>query len=227
MRARAATALRGCYNRRPAPEGGRVGDVKPAPDRSAVEAFILAGGQSRRMGRDKARLALDGVPLVLALARGIAPGVARVRVVCKPGTAFDDCGLECVHDREEETALVHGVRAALAVPGAAWRWLLACDMPGIDAGILAALWAAARAGGALGSAPRLPGASAPEPLPSLWHRDLLARVRPAWGHAARDWVREAELALWDVPPAWAARFANLNTPAQWRAYVERRPGGQS
>jgi len=196
-----------------------------AVDRFAVEAFILAGGRSQRMGTDKARLALDGSPLAVILARRIAPVVARVRLVTKPGEDYDEFGLECVHDVEPERALVHGIRAALAAPGAPWRWMLACDMPKVGGDVLAELWKTARAAAAPGSAPRLAGRIDPEPLPSLWHRDLGAEVRPEWGNAARDWVAAARLALWEVPAAGEDRFRNVNTPADWQAYLAARPGG--
>jgi molybdopterin-guanine dinucleotide biosynthesis protein A len=196
-------------------------------DRRTVDAFILVGGRSVRMGADKARLTLDGAPLVATLARRIAPVVARVRLVAKPGVSYADIGLECIYDCEPEPALVHGLRAALAAPGPPWRWVLACDMPEIDASVLANLWSAAQAARALGSAPRLAGRASPEPLPSLWHRDVLAAVRSEWGSAARDWVGAAGLAPWDVPEIDTGRFRNLNTPAAWREYLDARSGGGS
>jgi molybdopterin-guanine dinucleotide biosynthesis protein A len=225
MGARAATTPRDCYNRPARRRGGDVTLDQERLDRSAVEAFILVGGQSRRMGTDKARLMLHGVSLLATLAQHIAPAVARVRVVGKPGMNFDDLGLTCLVDDEAETALVHGLRAALAAPGPPWRWVLACDMPDIDAGMLHGLWSAAAAARTLGSAPRLAGRTAGEPLPSLWHRDVLAAVRPEWGMAARNWVTAAGLALWDVPPADTARFQNVNTPEAWESYLAAHAGG--
>jgi molybdopterin-guanine dinucleotide biosynthesis protein A len=188
-----------------------------------VEAFILAGGRSRRMGRDKARLNWDGEPLVRRLAARIAPAVARVRLVAKPDSDLADLGLEMLYDAAPEPALVHGIRAALMAPGLAWRWLLGCDMPGVDAAVLGALQPAAVAARAPGAAPWLPGCDAPEPLPSLWHRDVGAAVTPAWGFAARDWVQRARLAVWHVEPQTAAALANLNTPEDWDAWRRRAP----
>jgi len=223
----AATAPGGCYN---ADRGCATGGIcVTTSDRarpwSRVDAFILAGGRSERMGRDKARLLVGGAPRAAVLASRIAPAVASVRVVCKRGTAFDDCGIESVYDANGEWALVHGLAAALAAPGAEWRWLLACDMPGVDLTVLAALWEEAQAAGKPGCAPRLPGRSAPEPLPSLWHRDLLVQVRPEWGQAAHAWVRAAGLAIWEVPAGAESTFANINTPAEWEAYLASGMGG--
>jgi molybdenum cofactor guanylyltransferase len=227
MRSRAATVGRGCYNRGARGEGGAMSGAECTVERDAVEAFILVGGRSARMGRDKARLPLDGLPLAAALALRIAPHVARVRLVAKPGTSYGDCGVACIHDADPEPALVHGIRAALEAEGAPWRWLLACDMPGIGAGVLAGLWNAARGGAGLGSAPHLPGREEAEPLPSLWHCDLAAAIRPNWGKTARHWVQAARLAWWEVPPEAAPGFANVNTPAEWDAFLVRRTGGGS
>ena len=49
-----------------------------------VAAFVLAGGASRRMGRDKALLELNGVPMVVRMARLAEPHVASVTVVGPP-----------------------------------------------------------------------------------------------------------------------------------------------
>ena len=53
-------------------------------DHNNVAAFVLAGGASRRMGRDKALLELDGVPMVVRMARLAEPHVASVTVVGPP-----------------------------------------------------------------------------------------------------------------------------------------------
>jgi len=186
-----------------------------------VEAFVLAGGRSTRMGRDKARLDWNGVPLAVHLAHGLAPHVARVRLVAKPDSGLEDLGLEMLYDAVSDGALVHGIRAALAAPGAAWRWLVACDMPGVDPTLLQVLWRQAFESGAPGAALRLPDRSEPEPMPSLWSHQVADRITADWGLAARDWVHHARLAIVAIEPGDADRFANVNTPAEWEAFRAR------
>ena len=49
-----------------------------------VAGFILAGGASSRMGRDKGLLDFGGVPLILHTARLLEPLVAEVTVIGSP-----------------------------------------------------------------------------------------------------------------------------------------------
>ena len=185
---------------------------------SHVHAFVLAGGRSRRMGRDKARLPLDGEPLACLLAARLREHAGEVWLVAKRDSGLEELGVPMLYDTQEETALVHGIHVALGAPGPAWRFVVACDMPGVDGDVLHGLWECARRAGAPGSSARLPGSPAVDPLPSLWHADVARQVLPSWGLAARDWVQRAGLAIWNVPEALQARFANVNTPQEWSRY---------
>ena len=179
---------------------------------SAVQAFILAGGASRRMGHDKARVRLHGEPVARLLAQRLAPHVASVWLVTKRDSDLESLGMPVLYDASSERALVQGILTALRVPGPPWRFVLGCDMPGVDDAVLHALWRMASSSNALGCAVRKPGSERIDPLPSLWHVDVRRAVRGDWGLAARDWVRRAALALWTPPEAMAAQLVNLNTP---------------
>ena len=191
------------------------------PRREEMQAFILAGGESRRVGRDKARLLVRGEPVARRLAARLGPHVSEVRLVAKRGQGLEDLGLPMLYDASEERALVHGIRAALQASGPAWRFLLACDMPDVDASVLRELWRVAHSAGAPGSCPQKEGCEMLEPLPSLWHARVARALRDDWGLAAQEWARRAGLAVWRVSVARAATLDNLNTPEKWRAYEGR------
>jgi len=186
-----------------------------------TQAFILAGGRGRRLGCDKARMLVGGEPLVRLLAARLAPHVAAVWLVGKRDQGLEDLGLPVVHDREAGRALVHGIRTALETPGPPWRFVVACDMPGVGADLLLELWRTAVAAGAPGCCLQKEGCEDVEPLPSLWHADLAAAASDSWGFGARAWVRRAGLAILPLAAAEAARLENLNTPEEWLAYRER------
>jgi len=199
-----------------------VPETSPHPDahpqRETVAAYILAGGRSLRMGRDKHRLEFAGASVVAHLASMAAPLVAHVWLVGKPNCGLESHGLPVLHDSAPEPALVHGIRAVLAAPGPEWRWILACDMPAVDAAVLAELWRAARAARAPGAAPLGASGDGLDPLPSLWHRDAHSALRDAPVGAARAWVERAGLVAWLVPPQRQDCLANLNTPEEWEAW---------
>jgi molybdopterin-guanine dinucleotide biosynthesis protein A len=189
---------------------------------SSVHAYVLAGGESRRMGRDKAHLPVDGEPLALRIARRFAGAVAGVSIVCKRGGGCEDLGLPVVYDAAPQRGLVHGMLAALAAAGPQWRLLLACDMPDVGPEVLDGLWRTAHATGARGAAPRLPGRDVPEPLPSLWNARLTPPALPATDLAAHRFVVGSGLALWHVPEEGRTWFAHANTPAELDAWQQSR-----
>jgi molybdopterin-guanine dinucleotide biosynthesis protein A len=192
------------------------------PPRAACAAYILAGGASRRMGRDKAGLELHGRSLLQHIARRVAPSVAQVYVVVKEsaGTLPAAAGLSVLLEPTPGRALVHGIRTVLAAPGPAWRYILACDMPDVGADALALLWNAAQVAAAPGACVRSPHGI--EPLPSLWHASLAAAPHDGWGMSARGWVSAAGLAVVEpaAKPAW---LVNVNTPSEWGEYCSTQP----
>lgn len=187
------------------------------PPRAGIAAYLLAGGASTRMGQCKARLDLDGEPLVRHLARALAPWVQEVVVVAKPSQGLEDLGLPLLFDATQEHALVHGIRTALQAPGPEWRLLCACDMPGVGPEVLQRLWRSAHAGA--GSYMRL--GERDEPLPSLWRAEVGRRITPEWGLVARDWLRHAGLLACRLDAPSGALW-NVNTPAEWQRYRDGR-----
>jgi len=94
-----------------------------------VSAAILAGGKSRRMGRDKAWLDLgDGVPLVRRVADALA-NVASEIVVVATDQRFAALGFPVVPDRYGEKGAFGGIATAVAATGGELVCVAACDMP--------------------------------------------------------------------------------------------------
>ncbi|RMG26429.1 MAG: molybdenum cofactor guanylyltransferase [Armatimonadetes bacterium] len=92
-----------------------------------VEGVLLAGGASRRMGRDKALIEVDGVPLVRLLAQRLREVCARVTILGRHQIE----GCEFLPDRDD----FKGPLQALArfEPRQPYVFLLACDIPLFDA----------------------------------------------------------------------------------------------
>lgn len=93
-----------------------------------IEGFILVGGQSRRMGADKAGLKLGGRSFVERAAEALAAISRTVRVV---GTRDETLmyPLKVVSDVYPKWGALGGLHGALAACRAPWAAILACDLP--------------------------------------------------------------------------------------------------
>lgn len=183
-----------------------------------VEGAVLIGGGSTRMGRDKATLEFEGVPLALRVARALGSCVERVRFVARPD-ALPALGYDCIVDRHDARAPLVGIAAALAACEVSAVLVCACDLPTVDPRVLLALLALAPAqDGADVVAPL--GPRGPEPLLAIYRPRLLPELerRIARGELAlqallRDvdtlFVPEADLRALDPT---LASLRNLNRP---------------
>ena len=180
--------------------------------------FVLAGGRSSRMGRDKAFLPLDGEPLA-------ARGAELLGTVCQSVKLVGSRAhwvLPVVPDEEPGSGPLGAVISALAQSGAEWNLVIACDMPALTRAFLEKLQARARAGSADCVVPR--GSSGTlDPLCAAYRRSCEIPLRRAFGsgvRSLRDALRWLNCDTWEVADAAALR--NVNTPEEWRAFLARR-----
>jgi molybdopterin-guanine dinucleotide biosynthesis protein A len=141
---------------------------------SHVEAAVLVGGASSRMGRDKATLVYRGEPLALCAVRALEQCVERVRLVGKPGE-LPDLGVACIVDRRPERASLIGVHAALAACEASAVLVSACDLPEIEPRLVLALLALAPVESVYDAVAPV-GPSGPEPLLAIYRPRLLPEL---------------------------------------------------
>jgi molybdopterin-guanine dinucleotide biosynthesis protein A len=102
-----------------------------------VEAFLLVGGKSSRMGRDKAFLDLNGAPLIQRAADLLKPLIAKTTLVIsadQPANAittnlYSTFELPTLADRWPNAGPHGGIATALATAQTSWSLILACDMP--------------------------------------------------------------------------------------------------
>lgn len=100
-----------------------------------IDAYILVGGRSSRLGRDKALVDLGGKTLmqhaVDAVSEGLEP--SRVTAVAANASQFAIDAIVAdvpfVFDLHENRGPLGGLHAALAYAKSSWIFLLACDYP--------------------------------------------------------------------------------------------------
>ncbi len=98
-----------------------------------VEGFILVGGASSRMGRDKSELMLGPKTTVQRIAEALSEVANRVRLV---GGRDDRNQFETIADLADSWGPLGGIQAALHAAEAEWCIAVACDLPFISGGLL-------------------------------------------------------------------------------------------
>lgn len=113
---------------------------------TGLAGIVLAGGASRRMGRDKATLVVRGQTLVERVVSTVGTRCAPVFVLAAPGQALPDLPAQILRDEVRGVgpllATARGLRAA-ADAGRTWAFVCAVDMPHLGAAIIDELTAAA------------------------------------------------------------------------------------
>jgi molybdopterin-guanine dinucleotide biosynthesis protein A len=182
--------------------------------------FVLAGGRSSRMGRDKALLRHGGTTLVEHLARTVLKAAGSVALVGDPAR-YASFGYPVYQDKFPGCGPVGGIYTALAVSSADWNLIVACDMPGVSGEVLGRLLDSAAEPGAGNCVVAVGPAGELEPLCAVYHRDCLPVLERAIREKRfrmRDLVAELEARSMLVDPAV---LANVNTPAEWAEFEEK------
>jgi molybdopterin-guanine dinucleotide biosynthesis protein A len=195
--------------------------------------FVLVGGRSGRMGRDKTLLPYRGVPMALWQAEKLSLVCGRAALVGKDRTPFAGSLFPFVEDGAVPRASAFGVVAALAFSPEETNLILAADVPRCPEEFLSALLEVGEAIQAPAIVPISGGR--PQTLCAVWRRSALI---PLMGRlAAGDYsLQGALMALGAVliPEAETARmpggdpssFFNVNTPDEYEQ-LEHEPAESS
>jgi len=180
--------------------------------RSHKAGFVLAGGQSSRMGQDKALLPWKGATLIESVAREVFLAAGNVTLIGSV-QLYGKLGFPVIPDQIAGYGPMGGLHAALRLGVADWNVLVACDMPEVTRQLLEELLAAAEVSGRDALVPETTGGL--EPLCAVYHARLLPAVESAIQSKhlkMHDFVSTIQARLWPAPDA--SLFRNVNTPEQ-------------
>lgn len=192
--------------------------AKPRHHMFDVQGFILVGGLSRRMGRDKAQLVFGGKSLLERIAGALGAAACSVTLVGgHPG--FSGPSLPNVSDVHQAWGALGGIHAALVAANTEWIIVVACDLPFVTRELFQRLKSFLEE--AVDAVVPIQPDGRPQPICALYRRDkclaeagtlidsgehtpraLLANVRTRY-------IQVSELS--DLPGA-ENFFLNLNTP---------------
>jgi molybdopterin-guanine dinucleotide biosynthesis protein A len=204
-------------------------------DKRQIAAFILAGGESSRMGRSKASLELGGMPMLLRTAR-LVEAVAGAPTVIGNLNSGETLGLATISDDAAGMGPLGGIATALRASEAPWNLIVACDLPYLTAEWLEFL--AQRGPKSHADAVVPMNTRGAEPLCAMYHKRCEEPIRAALARGVRkvtDGLQDVLVELID-PFEWKAfdseglLFKNMNSPEDYeeaRRRFEQRSGGAS
>jgi molybdopterin-guanine dinucleotide biosynthesis protein A len=185
-----------------------------------ISAAILAGGKSRRMGRNKALLSFRGRPLVTRVYEILRPLFEDIFLVTNDPGPFDFVPCPKIPDRVPGKGPISGVDAALRHSRNPYVLVVGCDTPFLSHSLLKLL-----AGKTEGADLVIPcGPHGPEPLCAVYGKGCLPLIEESLlrgdfslmalvGRLRTRDIPAEEVAA--VDPGFLS-FMNINTPGDFR-----------
>lgn len=183
-------------------------------------AAVLAGGASRRMGRDKSLLPFRGRPLLQAVLERVLAVFLDPFVVSNTPDRYPFLSCPIVPDRFPGKGPLAGIDAALRHAKTPFAFVCGSDMPFLSEPLLRLLSERVSRGGDL----VMPyGPAGAEPLCAIWGKSALPEIERALADERLSLVVLAERLSVQrvtadevvlVDPTFAS-FRNFNTPADW------------
>ena len=194
--------------------------------RAGCSLVILAGGLSRRMGRDKAALPAGEGTLIEHLARRLAPVVDET-IIAGGSAGHTLAGVTAVDDRYPGFGPLAGIHAGLLAARCPLVWVVGCDLPDVDPALAALL--CGLAGDVDAVVPRID--SEPQGVCAVYDRALARRIDRllAAGERRVKMLLAASKVRYVTPEELRAvdpelrSFRNINTPADYRAWITTQP----
>ncbi|HIK17131.1 MAG TPA: molybdenum cofactor guanylyltransferase [Leptolyngbyaceae cyanobacterium M33_DOE_097] len=191
---------------------------------SNLSAIVLAGGQSRRMGSDKALLSVAGQPLLRYVCEQALVCVSQVWVVTPWGDRYRDLlppGCEIVDEEHgsgwQGGGPLLGFAQGLSSVTTGWVLLLACDLPNIRGETLKR-WAKQREtmSPAISLLPR--GSKGWEPLCGFYQTGCRVSLEAAIARGCRSfhaWLMDEAVQELLLESGDREQLLNCNTPEDW------------
>ncbi|MFL6589683.1 MAG: molybdenum cofactor guanylyltransferase [Chthoniobacterales bacterium] len=186
----------------------------------SLSAVLLAGGGSRRMGRDKATMKFGGQPMwgrQMDTLRDLGPAKIFVSARSRPEWLPND--VELLIDDVPSRGPLGGIVKALTAMETTHLLAFAVDMPLITAEQLQQLLALAQPG--CGVVPLIGDRA--EPLAALYPAETASDFEAAFAGSdfslqsvVRKLAAAGKLKLWAVPEADRKIYRSINTPADMR-----------
>ena len=182
-------------------------------------AVILAGGESKRMGRDKAWMEVGGKPLIrLAVEKAHALGIQEIFISGRAGEDYSALKCPVLFDLEPGFGPVGGIERGLYECASPLLLVLAVDLPRMSLKLLGRMQSACDR--LTGVVPKLNGQL--EPMAAIYPKRshafafaAIARSHYSARAFASACLGERAVRTFTVTPREALNFLNWNRPADF------------
>lgn len=184
-----------------------------------ITGVILAGGSSRRYGKSKAFLEINGIPLIERIAEKMEGIFQEVILIANEKERFAYLGLPVVEDIKKGLGPLGGIYTGLLSMSNEAGFFVACDMPFIDEGLIR--YMVATTDNYAASVPSI--GDEIEPLHAIYSQSCLGdiknlidseiyQVRRFYSRINVRYVKEGEIRKFIAPEI---AFLNINTPDEY------------
>jgi len=188
-----------------------------------MNGIILAGGENRRMGTDKAFLEFCGRPMIERILEVFFGLFRRTIVVTNSPERYNGYGVEVVKDSLDVRGPLTGIYSGLQHSGEEYNFVAACDMPFLNERLIEFMVKASRGHDAV--VPKVKGLT--EPLHAVYTKRMLPRIESQLRTGERRiqelykgidvrYISEAEIVRYDP---LKRSFKNVNTPEEYKEAV--------
>ncbi|BFH65643.1 molybdenum cofactor guanylyltransferase [Paenibacillus azoreducens] len=210
-----------------------------------ITGVVLAGGQSRRMGANKALLAVGREKVIETIIGAMSAAVQDILIAANEHTAdaYRELGREIACDRFPGQGPLSGIHAALHAVKTPWIIVAACDMPFVSPELFLFLRKIVAEEERLHAEEENVQAVIPledgraQPLLAAYHISALPELEDAL-HAGRlrmtDWLNmlrvryiAEETLLQETGIDAGHVFFNMNRPEDYRTAVEKQGDGEA
>jgi molybdopterin-guanine dinucleotide biosynthesis protein A len=193
---------------------------------SYFTSVVLAGGKSRRMGKDKALLPIDGQPMIRSLVQSLIPLSKDVIVSVSDGERHEElrqalpAGVRVVNDERPGQGPLMGIYAGLKASETDVNLVVACDIPEIDPGFITEMRSFA---GDYDVVAAVDKEGRPNALLALYRRSVIPLVKKQLDEGQRKIVLfYPQCRVKYVPLREGAWYRNINRMDDYLAYQRDR-----
>jgi len=183
-----------------------------------LTGIVLAGGQSRRMGRNKALMALEGQTLIGRVLDKVSSLCDELIISANDADLYAGLPARVVPDIVPRRGALSGIHAGLSAMRNEMALVVACDMPFLNLRLLRYMIVIAPGYDVI--VPRVGGSY--EPLHAMYSVNCIApiaqlmdqgprRVIDFYKHVQVREVAQDKIALFEAELS----FVNVNTPQEW------------